>query len=245
MALDVYLLPDFVSDQALAGRTVIVIDILRATTTMTQALVAGARNVIPCLEVDEARRVAAGIPGSVLGGERGGQRIDRFDLGNSPAEYTPASVGGRTVVFTTTNGTRAMQRCRQASRVLLGTFQNLSEIVGEVREVRDLALVCAGTHGKVTEEDRLFAGAVVDRLANESPVELKMNDEAFLAARLWRTLGAGRDPASLLRFLLDSRGGRNLVQLGMADDVAFAARIDVTDLVAELRIDLWQCLPLP
>lgn len=245
MPLHVYLLPDFVSDRALAGRTVIVIDILRATTTITQALVAGARTLIPCLEVEDARHLAAGIAGAVLGGERGGRRIDRFDLGNSPAEYTPASVGGRTVVFTTTNGTRAMQRCRQASRVLMGTFQNLSAMVGKVREVRDLALVCAGTNGNVTEEDRLFAGAVVDRLAIDSPDTRALNDEAFLAARLWRTLGSGRDHASLLRFLLDSRGGRNLVELGMADDVAFAARIDVTDLVAELRVDLWQCLPLP
>src|SRR5438067_13583166 len=99
--LDVYLLPDLVESAALAGEMVVVIDVLRATTTIIHALAAGAREVVPCLEIDEARGVAGRLgKAAVLGGERGGVAIAGFDLGNSPAEYTRERVGGKTVVFT-------------------------------------------------------------------------------------------------------------------------------------------------
>jgi 2-phosphosulfolactate phosphatase len=240
MALDVYLLPDRAAPEQLAGRTVVVIDVLRATTTITQALSAGASEVIPCSEVAEARRIAAEMPdgAAVLGGERGGLRIDGFHLGNSPAEYTPAAVAGKTLVFTTTNGTRAMERCRTARRVVLGTFNNLSAIVSAVRGERDCALLCAGTDGLVTAEDVLFAGAVIHQITSSNR-DLELNDEAFLASRAWCGLG-DRPDLLLEKCLRASRGGCNLLSLGMAEDVAFAARIDTTSTVAELLADVWR-----
>src|SRR5438132_10850132 len=106
---------------------VVVIDVLRAAPTIFQALAAGATEVVPCLEVEEAKKIAVQIARSaILGGERGGKQIPDFDLGNSPAEYTPERVAGKTVVFTTTNGTRAMLRCEAARRVLIAAFTNLS-----------------------------------------------------------------------------------------------------------------------
>jgi len=127
--IDVYLLPALVEPADLAGKAVAVIDVLRATTTIIQALAAGAAEVIPCLEVEEARRIAVPLGGrAVTGGERGGKQIPGFDLGNSPAEFTPERVAGKTVVFTTTNGTRAMQRCKEARRVLVAAFTNLSAV---------------------------------------------------------------------------------------------------------------------
>src|SRR3954469_23642043 len=154
--LDVYLLPDLAEPAALAGKTVVVIDVLRATTTIVHALAAGAKEVVPCLEVEEARRIATERGGeAVTGGERGGKQIPGFDLGNSPAEYSRERVAGKTVVFTTTNGTRAMQRCKSASRVLLGAFVNFSAVCRELSGVEQIALVCAGTDGHVTREDTL------------------------------------------------------------------------------------------
>src|SRR5438874_11853400 len=125
--IDVYLLPALVEPAELAGKTVVVIDVLRATTTIITALANGATQVIPCLEIDEARKAAAdfGSP-AILGGERGGRPIAGFDLGNSPAEYSREQVAGKTVVFTTTNGTRALLRCKAARRVLLGAFISFS-----------------------------------------------------------------------------------------------------------------------
>jgi 2-phosphosulfolactate phosphatase len=246
MPLDVYFLPASASPENLAQRTVVVIDVLRATTTITQALAAGAREVIPCSEVEEARGIAEQLPGcAVLGGERHGRRINGFDLGNSPAEYTRQTVGGKTLVFTTTNGTRAMQSCRGARRVLLGAFGNLSALVESLRTEDEFVLLCAGTLGHVTREDVLFAGAVIHRLLASGPVPQPWNDEACLALSAWNGILPGAMNQETLRdALLDSRGGRNLIALGMEADVAIAARIDTTKMVPELQLASWRILPL-
>src|SRR3954451_18736813 len=101
--LRVHLAPRLVEPSALTGGFVLVVDLLRASTTIVHALAAGAASVVPCAEINEAKSTAAAIPGALLGGERAGVRIEGFDLGNSPAEYTPDRVRGRTIVFTTTN----------------------------------------------------------------------------------------------------------------------------------------------
>lgn len=246
MRLDVYLLPDWTSARELAGRAVVVIDILRATTTMTRALSVGAREVIPCLQVDDALGMVADISksrvpnASVLGGERSGQRIDGFHFGNSPAEYTIDSVGEKTLVFTTTNGTRAMQLCRGARRVLLGTFNNLSALIAELEGEADLALLCAGTDGRVTAEDVLFAGAFLDGLLALHPPPESQNDESLLARSAWIGIGDGKSPENVLQHLRASRGGRNLVELGMDEDIAFAAQIDTIKTIAELDVRRWR-----
>ena len=124
-SVHVHLLPQLVRPEELAGTTVVVIDMLRATTTIVEALSAGAVAVIPCGEIEEARQCARQrSPAALLGGERGGRPIAGFDLGNSPAEYTAERVGGKTVVLTTTNGTRALLHSRQAARVLVAAFAN-------------------------------------------------------------------------------------------------------------------------
>jgi 2-phosphosulfolactate phosphatase len=236
--LDVYLLPDLVEPAALAGKTVVVIDVLRATTTIVHALAAGAREVAPCLEVDEARQAAAQLGGGVvLGGERGGVAIAGFDLGNSPAEYTRERVGGKTVVFTTTNGTRAMQRCKLAGRVLLGAFVNFSAVCRELAE-RPIALVCAGTDGHVTREDTLLAGAIVDDLARSK--KLQLNDQALLAADAWQTALRLMTDRPLGMMLRESRGGRNLIDTGQENDIDLAAQMDRLDVVPELDLAAWR-----
>src|SRR4051812_24899969 len=124
--LRAHFLPALVEPEDLAGSTCVVIDVLRATTTIVWALAAGAREVIPCLEVEDARRAIAEYPPGtgVCGGERSGLPIEGFELGNSPAEYTAARVAGKAVIFTTTNGARALFHCHHAQRVLIGAFAN-------------------------------------------------------------------------------------------------------------------------
>ena len=166
-SLNVHFLPSLVDPKELSGCTCVVIDVLRATTTIATALFAGAREVIPCLEIEDARRIAASLPtGSyLLGGERGGKKIDNFQLGNSPAEYTAEVVKDKVVVFTTTNGTRALLACRGAEFVLCGAFVNLSPLCEAIRNRSNIHLVCAGTDGQISREDVLLAGAIVDRSA--------------------------------------------------------------------------------
>src|SRR5262249_38742437 len=112
------------------------------------------------------------------GGERGGKRIDGFDLGNSPLEYTRDRLNGKTLVFTTTNGTRAMLHSRQAARILIGAFVNLSALCRELESADAVDIVCAGTDRQITREDVLFAGAVGDELGRSRPREC--NDQAEL-----------------------------------------------------------------
>ncbi len=249
--LHVHFLPSLTTPAELAGGLVVVIDVLRASTTICQALAAGAKAVVPCLEVDEARQTAGRYPAgqAVLGGERRGLRIDGFDLGNSPSEYTPQAVSGRTLVFTTTNGTAALQQCTQAARVLIGAFVNLSAVCGQVQAALaaggDAHLLCAGRTGEITGEDVLFAGAIVQQLNELQNVPTAsarlwaINDQALLACLAWRQVVQMCDPLSapaLADYLLSrTRGGTDLVRLNLAADVLDAAAIDRFDFVPELQ----------
>ena len=242
MQINVHLLPDLTSPAELAGNTVVVIDILRATTTIIYALAAGADQIMPCQRVEEARNLARQHPGTVLlGGERGGRRIDGFHLGNSPAEYATELVSDATIVFTTTNGTRALRDTNGCHRVLIGAFVNLSAIVASVINEPRLHLVCAGTHGKITREDVLFAGAVVERLTSAGEgSDNELNDSAQIAAATWQALGSERyRTACLAQTLCETRGGRNLLAIGMQDDLPLAASVDAFDFVPELDRTSW------
>lgn len=258
----VHFLPLLVEPGELAGGTVVVIDVLRASTTIAHALAAGCREVIPCLEIDDARQIAARLPSgtAVLGGERGGLPIEGFAVGNSPDECHAGAVGGKSLVFTTTNGTRAMLACRLARRVLVGAFVNLSAVCRRLAEDADAGasnvhLLCAGTQGQITREDVLFAGAVADALSRD-PRAWKPNDQAAIARDAWRQAmdrspsGADFDPGGdddplfarrrrLAEVLLDTEGGRNLRAIGLQRDVAVAAEIDRFDLVGELNVAEW------
>ena len=247
--IDVYLLPALVEPEQMAGKTVVVVDILRATTTIIHALAAGATRVLPCLEIAEARQIAGQFAGNaVLGGERQGGKISGFDLGNSPLEYTAAAVGGKTVVFTTTNGTRALNRCRQARRVLIGAFLNLSAVCRELADADQVVLLCSGTDGAVTREDTLFAGAVVSDLASasggreppESADSTILNDQAEIARDAWQSAAADFSADPLSRTLRATRGGRNLIGIGQENDIDLAAQIDKFDFVPELDLTTWR-----
>ena len=185
--LNIYALPKFADPEALDGGTVVVIDVLRATTTIVYALAAGAKTIIPCGEIDEARSVAARfLPNErILGGERGGAKIEGFDLGNSPEEYTPERVRGKTVVFTTTNGTRALLHAKRARQILLGAFVNATATVQRLIGQETVHLLCAGTDGQPTDEDIMLAGMLAEKL-RQGGAEYKLNDQAIAACDLWR-----------------------------------------------------------
>jgi 2-phosphosulfolactate phosphatase len=243
-SIHVHLLPALMPPDRPAGGTVVVIDVLRASTTIVHALAAGARQVVPCAEVEQAREEAARLgPSALLGGERRGVPIDGFDLGNSPGEYTAAKVRDKTVVFTTTNGTQAMLRCRQAKRVLIGAFVNASAIADPLESEPTVDLLCAGTEGRITREDVLLAGMLTVDLASrwESAV---LSDEAQLAADSWRQATeevlAG---VPLPELLAAGRGGRNLLDIGLAADIQAAGEIDAFELVPELNILEWHIRP--
>jgi len=234
--LNVYALPKLVAPEEMTGGTVVVIDVLRACTTIAHALEAGAREVIPCEEVDEARSIAQRVPDGevILGGERKGLPIDGFDLGNSPSEYTFARVEGKTVVFTTTNGTRAMIHARLANHIIIGAFVNVTAVFEELAGQEQIHLLCAGTNGQMSHDDVLLAGLLVERIQREGGLLYEQNAQAITARETWlhsfalpRAIGAEPlEPERLAKELRKSLGGRNLVSIGREDDILDAARID-------------------
>ena len=229
----VHLVSDAVRPECLAGGVAVVIDVLRATTTMVHALAAGCVAVRPCACVDEARNLAASLRAGkvLLAGERDGLPLAGFDLGNSPKAFTAAKCKGQTLVFTTTNGTRALVRCGQAERLLIGAFVNYSAVCEQLRlDARPIHIVCAGNSGEVALEDTLLAGAIVDFLCEH--VHVKLNDAARLAWDCFENHGRVLEGA-----LEVSAGGVLLASLGYDEDIRAAARVDVFALAPEVRPD--------
>lgn len=229
--VQVHLLPELVPSGRLVDGVAVVIDVLRATTTVVHALAAGCTLIHPCAEIEEAKSLADGMRAGrvLLAGERGGLPVPGFDLGNSPREYTRKLCRGTAIVLTTTNGTRALLRAAEAARVLVASFVNFSAICEQLRhDVRPLHIICAGTEGEIALEDTVLAGALVDFLCDT--FDLKLNDSARVAWDSFEHHGC------VLQGALEvSRGGAILKRLGYDEDIRTAAQVDQFHLVPELR----------
>lgn len=212
----------------------VVFDILRATSTFVTALHHGADRVIPVSEIADALAWRQREPGVLLAGERGGVKIGAslaggtaFELGNSPREFTPDTVRGRTIVSTTTNGTRALNACQHARVVLAGSFLNLSALTRFLLDqpIAEILVICAGTGNNRADEDVLAAGALGSRLASH---EFVLTDELDRACQQFKASEPG-----LARALGQTENGRRLMSIPeLRDDVAFCAQTDLFDLAA-------------
>jgi 2-phosphosulfolactate phosphatase len=230
--VDVAFTPSELAGVALGGATVVVIDVVRASTTIIAALEHGAAAVVPVATPAEARRRADGWPGgrALVAGERGGAPLPGFECGNSPAEYRRDRVEGRTVVFTTTNGTRALLMVEGAARAAVGGFVNAGAVVDWVLEVpADVLLVCAGESDRFCLEDAACAGLVVDRLRAALP-GAPLSDAARAALILWRHY-EGR----LERLLDDAVWAQRLAAQGRGSDLPLCVAADSSRTVPVLR----------
>jgi 2-phosphosulfolactate phosphatase len=226
------MLPELVDDTLLPSATAVIIDVFRASTTIVHALANGARVVHPCLTVEDATQLADRFPREqrLLGGERGGVKIPGFDLGNSPFEYTPEVVTGKDIIFTTTNGTRALRRCLAARRIIVGGFINISAMATLLLEsTDDVLLVCAGNAGHLTAEDILFAGSLVEILTVNAENGFVTDLGAELACEFTRH--KSQPDATWQAAMRTSRGGSNLVFLGYERDIERSITRDAFDIV--------------
>jgi 2-phosphosulfolactate phosphatase len=261
MKIDAILSPEELP--ALAGRdlrdaTCVVFDVLRATSTFVTALHNGAKAVIPVAEISEVLAIRQKQPGVLLGGERDGVRIRAgqtggidFDLGNSPREYTPEKVRGKTIVSTTTNGTRALRACAGAQTVLAASFLNLTATAQFIRRLQpaQIVLVCAGTREKIATEDVLAAGALGELLSDhwgipDAPLTpslspfgrgegVRPNDSAETARNAWR-----KAKSNLLEVVSEAENARRLLAIPeLRNDVAFCLQQDKYPLIAKMEAD--------
>jgi 2-phosphosulfolactate phosphatase len=240
--ISVALLPKLTDPQSVEGQTVVVTDVLRATTTIISALNNGVRQVIPTPTIPGALELKAQLgETAILGGERGGVIIPGFHNGNSPREFTPELVRERELVLCTPNGTVAMESCRGAERVLIGAFVNLTAVVQELMRATRVLVICAGTGGKVTSEDCLFAGAVVERLVEHHRGSAALDDQAQIALGWWQAASLRVARGELLSDILgEGLGGRNLLKLKYDEDIRFCAEIDRLPVVPELDTGEWR-----
>ncbi|HSD30743.1 MAG TPA: 2-phosphosulfolactate phosphatase [Gemmatimonadales bacterium] len=225
MKLDVYFTPPGPTAGDLAGRGVVVIDVLRATTTIITALANGARAVVPTASSEEAVKMTANLErdGFVLAGERRYLPIPGFPLGNSPNEMTPEQVGAKTVYLATTNGTPALVAAQGADPVLVGAAVNfgaLADRAGAVlRDRGDLAIICAGREKQFALEDAYVAGRLV-KVVKKGLRKLALNDGAEVSLALTQRY------KNFLDAFTASEAGRALESLQLGDDVQFSAKMD-------------------
>jgi 2-phosphosulfolactate phosphatase len=224
-SFDIALTADSVSPQLVRGKVCMVIDNLRAGTTIVAALAAGCPAVIPAETPEEAERIAR-ARGCLLGGERNSVRIPGFDFGNSPLEYSPDRIDGRPIAFTTTNGTRAMRASANAESVAVAAFVNAGTVARFLEGCEnDILIVCSGTRGEPSIEDTACAGMLIDQLGTAD------SHEAREAIRLWNRHKS--DLAAMMREV--SPHGRSLVELGLGRDIDFAATVNKFDLLPVLK----------
>ncbi len=234
MILDVCFTPAELVGHSGRG-TFVVVDVIRATSTVVTALENGARSVFPVRTADDAARLIQnlGREDVLLCGERKGLPIEGFDLGNSPQEFTDDRVAGKALVMTTTNGTAALLSVaglplpksgesdgERSRRVLIGAFLNLGAVADAVAGEEQVTVVCAGKEGRFAMEDAVCAGALVARLG-EAGADPELSDAAraaeVLSKRHMRRL------ASLFRKVA---AGRAIMEIGLEDDLDFVAQVD-------------------
>jgi 2-phosphosulfolactate phosphatase len=234
MTVDVVLLPSDLRREHCLGRTVVVFDVLRATTSIAAALDAGVREIRVYPDVESARVAAlAHGAGRLLCGETNCLPPDGFDLGNSPGAFDARRHAGRVMYLSTTNGTRAITAAALgAAAVFTGALVNADAAAAAARRAgNDVTLLCAGTNGEIADEDVLGAGAVLEALTRLVPDVETGDDAADLAVRSFRAVR--NDLGAALR---RTRGGRNVIAAGLEPDIDFAARLNVTDAVGTVDL---------
>ncbi len=228
MHIDVALTAGAAGAMPLGGVTVLVIDVLRASTSIVAALVNGCEGVVPVASAEEAHRRAAALPRGtvVIAGERRGEPLAGFDLGNSPLEFIAERVRGKTVIMTTSNGTQALLAARGAAAVGVAGLVNLGAAAAwALAGGRDVTLVCAGERGAISVEDHACAGLLVDRLQRDKP-------GAGLSLAAQQALAFGRRyDKDVGRLAEDSSWARHLTARGRGRDVAACLLLDTTTVV--------------
>lgn len=205
------------------NRNVVVIDILRATSTIITALANGAKSIIPTATVEEAVKIAKNLERStyLLCGERNTKTIDGFDLGNSPLEYTEDKVSGRKIIFTSTNGTKVFERVKFAKNILIGSTLNATACVSRMQLIDDdWILVCSGRDGCFDESDAVGAGLLIELLSQDIN-NLIMNDAARVSQLIFN-----RAKNNLKKYLKRTDHGQILMSNGFEGDIDFISQID-------------------
>ena len=231
--LETLFTPEEIKNTELAGKLVVIIDVLRASSTIVTALANGCRGLIPILSPDKAKKKAQEFQNErvLLGGEREGIKIEGFDLGNSPREYKRELAKGKTIIFSTTNGVKTLEMVKGAHRIIIGSFLNLQAVCDYCTNYKgDISIICAGRKGKFSLEDTACAGMMINSLKDVFPGDHQEIDANLTAQLLYVKFGN-----NILEILRKSQHGRYLESIGLGEDLKFCSQMDLFHIVPIFR----------
>ena len=231
MKIDVIISADDIKEAKIQGKSVVVIDVLRATSVIVTAISNGSREVIPVVDVDAAREIAKKDKNMyLLGGERRALKIDGFDFSNSPLEYKASIVKGKTVVMTTTNGTKAIKGSTAAKNIIIGAMINAKAVSQRIQELgNDVVIVNAGTYGQFSIDDFICTGYIISKLKENKKSNLELTDIATTALYVYEQ---NKDITSFIKYA----NHYNVIKdLGLYEDLKYCCSKDIVDIVPEYR----------
>lgn len=233
MKINVFLTPEGVNEPDLHDQTVILIDVLRTASNIITAFHNGARLVVPAALLGDAARIAANMDASLLAGEKNGEPIDGYDLGNSPAEFSHEVVNGKRIVLHTTNGTPSILKFKGAKTLAIGGFLNLNAAANfAIEQGNDITIICIGSKGCPTLEDTLCAGAFLNILENHATIEKARCDESYLARLVYKT-----ESKNILKAMTKSAHGTSLIEKGFSSDLDYCSAQNLTSVVPLFDLD--------
>lgn len=228
MKINVLLSPSLVDELYFTGKTTVVIDVLRATSTIVEALNNGAKEVIPVNTFEFALKASGSIFGgqTILGGEKNTKKIESFNLGNSPLEYTKDVVSGKSIILFTTNGSKAIVKAKFSEHLIICAFTNLACVAKYlVENGKDIEVLCSGRAGGFSIEDTICAGRLITEIESLG-VETKLSDSARAGKFLSKFLGK-----SINKMLLDSEHGKLLVENEFLSDIDYCSNLSTMNLL--------------
>ncbi len=232
MRIETLLAPGEIEEGLVKSKTVAIVDVLRACTTIAFAMSHGCERIIPVETVEAATKLASSLErgSALLGGEREGKRLDGFDLGNSPGEYTADLVKGKTVILTTSNGTKAITLSQGAKEILITSFVNLSAVARYISAhgCKGLTVICAGKDNRFALEDAVCAGMLINEVCKTGECELADGSQAALS--LYRL-----HESSILDLLRSCEHGKYLAGIGFENDLKACARVDYLKIVPVVK----------
>jgi 2-phosphosulfolactate phosphatase len=225
MKLNVLFSPVNADELYFTNKTTVVIDVLRASSTIITALSNGAREIIPVASVDFAVKLSGGMFGgqTLLGGERNTKMIEGFALGNSPFEYSKNIVENKYIVFYSTNGSKAIVKAKYSENLFVGSFNNLRAVADHLAKLNsDIEILCAGNNNRFSLEDSACAGMLIEEMRNKD-IQVELSDSSLAALALYNEFGT-----NIFEMLNHSEHGKKLLQNGFEKDLEYCSNYSVT-----------------
>ncbi|QQS36290.1 MAG: 2-phosphosulfolactate phosphatase [Ignavibacteriales bacterium] len=228
MKANVLLSPVGLDELYFTGKTTIIIDILRASSTIVTALQNGAKEIVPVASVEFAVKVSGGMFGgqTLLGGERNTKKIEGFALGNSPLEYSPEVVTGKSIIFYTTNGSKAIVKAKFSQHLFICSFMNLGAVAEKLVQMKtDFEILCSGRNNLYSMEDTVCAGKLISEIAKLDE-SLLLTDSAKASVALSKSFGK-----NILKMMKEAEHGKILVENGFEEDLKYCSKLNTTSAI--------------